>query len=179
MSTSASCCFSVALCSKHLRWLWTQNQLGHLNSHLRMEVWDEVTGERCVMDCCRQPTTCAHQAAAGQRKLELRQKVYRLASKEKYLGTLLFKGRIGVFEAQSHRFQAGHSWLSLLISKHDSLLCQPRTNPCHSCEEFTILLQLQTTNGLSTITSLQLAPVFNFFIWWQPIMPQWTSRNSW
>lgn len=119
------------------------------------------------MDCCRQPTTCAHKAAGGQRKLEpssgqlqLCQKVYRLASKEKYLGTLLFKGRIGVFEAQSHRFQAGNSWLSLLVSKNDSLLCQPRTNPCHSCEEFTILLQLQTTNGLSTITSLQLAQVF-------------------
>jgi len=88
------------------------------------------------MDCYRQPTTCTCQAAAGQRKLELRQKVYALASKEKYLGTLVFKGKIRLlFEACSHRFQVGNSWPSFLASKHDSLPCQRRTKSCHSYEE--------------------------------------------
>lgn len=101
------------------------------------------------MDCCRQPTTCARQTTAGQRKLELRQKVCNLASKEKYLGALLFKGRIKVlFEVHRHRFQAGNYWPSVLISKHDSLPCQPRTKLCHSCDDLSWSLSASTNKWL-------------------------------
>lgn len=143
----------------HLRWLWTQNQLYHFNFYLRREKWKKLIGEWSVMDCYRQPTTCTCQAAAGQRKLELRQKVYAFASKEKYLGTLLFKGKIRLFfEAHSCRFQVGNSWPSFLASKHDYLPCQPRTKSCHSCEEFTCSLSASTNKWLIYHSSTAISP---------------------
>lgn len=136
-------------CSKHLRWLWTQNRLGHLNFHLRRQRGKKLIGDWSVMYCYRQATTCTCQAAAGQRKLELCQKVYAPASKEKYLGSPLFQGKIGLFfEAHSHRFQVGNSWPSFLASKHDSLPCQPRAKSCHSCEELTCSLSASADKWL-------------------------------
>lgn len=76
-------------------------------------------------------------------------KVCNLASKEKHLGALLFKGRIKVlFEVHRHRFQAGNYWPSVLISKHDSLPCQPRTKLCHSCDNPSCSLSASTNKWL-------------------------------
>lgn len=147
--TSASSCFGVAQRSKHLRCLWTRNQLGHLNFHLRREMWKKVAAEWSVMDCCRQPHHMCSLDCSWPEEAGTTSKVCNLASKEKHLGALLFKGRIKVlFEVHRHRFQAGNYWPSVLISKHDSLPCQPRTKLCHSCDNPSCSLSASTNKWL-------------------------------